>query len=182
MKQLNKISDFFITSDTHFGRNNILDIANRKFKNIDKMNDVFIKKWNNIVKKDDIILHLGGFGWDPDTIDKVIPQLNGNIGLLPSYEDVKMTKIFNKFDNITLIQNQILILSNHDCILSHYPLYDWPGKSTGTIHIHGNNVFDHVTNLNVENRVNACVDFWNYAPFQLSLIKEFIEDVEKISK
>ena len=38
--------DFYITSDTWFGRPQILQIANRKFKDVEEMNSTLIKNWN----------------------------------------------------------------------------------------------------------------------------------------
>ena len=47
--------DFYITSDTWFGRPQILQIANRAFNNIEEMNSVLIKNWNKKVKKTDVV-------------------------------------------------------------------------------------------------------------------------------
>ena len=45
-ERLKRGKDFFITSDTWFGRPQILQIANRlQFKDIDEMNQVLIKNW-----------------------------------------------------------------------------------------------------------------------------------------
>ena len=53
-ERLKRGKDFFITSDTWFGRPQILQIANRlQFKDIDEMNQVLIKNWNGKVKKND---------------------------------------------------------------------------------------------------------------------------------
>jgi calcineurin-like phosphoesterase family protein len=60
--------DFFLTSDTFFGRHNILQIANRKsFRTVEEMNNQLIKNWNKKVKKNDTVVHLGNFAWDADT-------------------------------------------------------------------------------------------------------------------
>ena len=80
LKDLETPKDFFITSDTWFGRPQILQIANRlSFKDIDDMNDKLIKNWNKTVKKNDLVFHLGNFAWDPNTARNVLEKLNGQI-------------------------------------------------------------------------------------------------------
>ena len=71
--------DFHITSDTWFGRPQILQIANRPFNDVDEMNATLIKNWNKKVKKNDVVFHLGNFAWDPTTARKVLKKLNGRI-------------------------------------------------------------------------------------------------------
>ena len=66
--------DFYITSDTWFGRPQILQIANRKFKDIEAMNTALIKNWNKKVKKNDVVFHLGNFAWDPTTARRVLKK------------------------------------------------------------------------------------------------------------
>ena len=73
-------ADFFITSDTFFGRDQILQIANRfSFNNIRDMESKLIKNWNSVVTDDDSVIHLGNFAWDPITARRVIAKLNGTI-------------------------------------------------------------------------------------------------------
>ena len=71
--------DFYITSDTWFGRPQILQIANRRdFQTIEEMDAVLIKNWNKKVKKNDVVFHLGNFAWDPITARKVLKKLKWN--------------------------------------------------------------------------------------------------------
>jgi calcineurin-like phosphoesterase family protein len=46
------------------------------------MNSTLIKNWNNKVKKNDVVFHLGNFAWDPVTARKVLKKLNGKIYFL----------------------------------------------------------------------------------------------------
>ena len=51
-KDLENLKDFFITSDTWFGRPQILQIANRlQFNNVEEMDKQLVKNWNKKVKK-----------------------------------------------------------------------------------------------------------------------------------
>jgi calcineurin-like phosphoesterase family protein len=170
--------DFYVTSDTWFGRSQILQIANRNgFNTVEEMNSTFIKNWNKKIKKDDTIVHLGNFAWDPVTARNILKKLNGTIFFMYSTDDEALLEVIEEFDDAYLINEQIIVLPEHDVVMSHYPLTVWPGKETGTIHIHGHTPFSHKTNLQIEKRINACTDFWGYAPIQLSTLKELINEI-----
>jgi calcineurin-like phosphoesterase family protein len=178
MNDLNKLDDFFVTSDTWFGRNNILYAANRisQFSSIENMNNSLIKNWNKKVKKDDVVIHLGNFAWDPMIASKVLDKLNGHIYFICSNDDAALLKVAKNYNNVNIFSNQIIVLSEHDTVLSHYPITVWPGKETGTIHMHGHTVYSHKTNLKIENRINVCTDFWGFSPIKFSTIKEIINE------
>lgn len=176
-KEINDYVDFFITSDTWFGRPQILDIAKRhSFSSVDDMNETLIKNWNKKIKRGDIVFHLGNFAWDPHTARSVLKRLNGEITFLLGSTDDALMEVAHEFDHVNLLDDQIVELPQFDSIICHYPLDVWNGKASGTIHFHGHTVFSHKTNLSILNRVNVCVDFWNYSPVKYSTIKDFIND------
>jgi len=51
----------YFIADTHFNHKNIIEYCNRPFKNITEMNEYIIKKWNLVVKENDIVYHLGRY-------------------------------------------------------------------------------------------------------------------------
>ena len=51
----------FFTSDTHISHHNIIKYCNRPFANAKEMDAEMIKRWNEKVKLDDTIYHLGDF-------------------------------------------------------------------------------------------------------------------------
>jgi len=173
----NSVSDFFLTSDTWFGRHQILNIANRyKFSSIEKMNDTLISNWNNKVKKNDVIFHLGNFAWEPILAKNILKRLNGEIIFMVGNADDALLEIADGFEDVKILEDQIIEIPDFDCVLCHYPLDEWNGKGSGTIHFHGHTTFSHKTDLSLMNRVNVCVDFWNYSPVTYSTIKEFINE------
>jgi len=172
--------DFFITSDTWFGRKEIINIANRNdFKTIEEMNSSIVKRWNKKVKKDDVVFHLGNFAWDPVTAANILEQLNGKIFFILGNSDFALVEVIKNFDNCSILDFDILDVEldtyKYDLVLSHYPLEVWNGQSVGTIHAHGHCVHSHKTNLNLMKRINVCCDFWGYAPIKLSLLKDILE-------
>tara|TARA_R110002153_G_scaffold47808_1_gene134992 strand:+ start:52 stop:579 length:528 start_codon:yes stop_codon:yes gene_type:complete len=166
--------DFYITSDTWFGRPQILQIANRAFNNIEEMNSVLIKNWNKKVKKTDVVFHLGNFAWDPITARKVLKKLNGTIYFIVGSQDDALLDVIDEFPNAEFLDELIEELVEFDTVISHYPLTVWNGKDSGTIHMHGHTVFSHKTNLTIESRFNVCTDFWGYSPVNYLTLKDFI--------
>jgi calcineurin-like phosphoesterase family protein len=51
----------WFTSDTHFGHSNIIQYSNRPFASVQSMDEVLINNWNQLVRPQDIIYHLGDF-------------------------------------------------------------------------------------------------------------------------
>ena len=49
----------YYIADTHFGHENIIEMCNRPFSNIDEMNSVMINRWNKKVKGNDTIYVIG---------------------------------------------------------------------------------------------------------------------------
>lgn len=166
--------DFYITSDTWFGRPQILQIANRPFANIEEMNATLIKNWNKKVKKTDVVFHLGNFAWDPVTARSVLKKLNGKIYFLQGNEDSALEEIIEDFPNAEFMSQMIAELVEFDTIICHYPLAEWNGKDCGTIHMHGHTVFSHKTNLTIERRFNVCTDYWGFSPINYLTLKDFI--------
>jgi len=66
----------FIISDTHFHRENIIKYYNRPFKSVEEMDKEMIKRWNNKVGKEDVILHLGDFALGSE---KEVKELKGSL-------------------------------------------------------------------------------------------------------
>ncbi len=68
----------FFTSDTHFSHARIIELSNRPFRDVQHMNEMLIKNWNDRVGPDDHVYHLGdvALGSFEDSI-KCVARLNG---------------------------------------------------------------------------------------------------------
>ena len=74
----------FITSDTHFGHARIIELASRPFISVEEMDAELIRRWNETVAPDDVVLHLGDLALGP--IAESLPltaQLHGHRFLVP---------------------------------------------------------------------------------------------------
>ena len=81
---IKNIQDVFLISDTHFNHNKIGEYCGRP----DNWQELIISNWNNIVGKNDIVLHLGDFALDSkEKTMRVRNQLNGIIYMIKGNHD-----------------------------------------------------------------------------------------------
>ncbi len=118
--------DFF-TSDTHFGSERTLKFSNRNYKNAQEMDQDLISKWNQIVKANDKVFHLGDFGNYEE-----IKKLNGKVTLIMgNYEEKDLQDNFdNNFDRY---KNHLLSLGFED-VIEKGLVYDLNGEKIYLTH------------------------------------------------
>ncbi len=176
-------TNFFITSDTYFGRKGIISISKRPYSSVDEMDADMIKRWNAKVSPTDFVYHLGNFAWDPITADNVLRQLNGHIIFLTGSRDKALLEIAKHHaGKITFLVGQLVEIPKAKMILCRYPLEDWSGKDTGIIHYHGYSMKKLQTDLTKMNRINICCDCWNLAPIAISDIEELIKEFREVNE
>ena len=78
----------FITSDQHFGHENIIKYTNRSFATVEEMDKALVDSWNTVVSDGDTVLHLGdvALGKLEDTL-KALNLCNGKKFLIPGNHD-----------------------------------------------------------------------------------------------
>ena len=76
---------YFLTSDCHFSHSNIIKYCNRPFKDVDHMNYELVRRWNERVKDEDMVFHVGDFGFDKGY--KWYPKLNGQKYMIKGNHD-----------------------------------------------------------------------------------------------
>lgn len=87
----------FVTADTHFGHARIIELAERPFATLEQMDAEMIRRWNQVVSPDDVVLHLGDLALGPlDAALQQTSRLNGRKLLVPGNHDrvssVRQTK------------------------------------------------------------------------------------------
>lgn len=79
---------YFVIGDTHFGHSNIIKYCNRPFRDVEEMDMVLIKNWNEIVSNHDIVIHLGDFALCArERAKEICSQLNGKKILIKGNHD-----------------------------------------------------------------------------------------------
>ena len=74
-------SDFI--SDTHFGHDNIIKLADRQFSTVGEMDERLISNWNEVVGPNDTVFTLGDFSFRSiQGAEFYRSRLNGEIHLI----------------------------------------------------------------------------------------------------
>lgn len=166
------MAKIWITSDTHFCHYNIIEYCSRPFSSVEEMNKTIIKNWNVIVKKDDVIYHLGdvGFG-NKETLQEIVSKLNGRKRLIMGNHDDALR---NKWIEIGFEWvSKYPILLNEYYWLSHVPLY--MNKHMPYCNIHGH-VHEMAGFISEDFRhVNVSVDKTAFKPVLFNYIQGAVE-------
>ena len=93
-------------SDLHFGHFNIIRFDMRPFESIEEMDRELVKRWNDVVDKDDQVYVLGDMFWKKaDEAIPILKELKGNKFLVRGNHDRVGDRNFDKcFARITDIQ------------------------------------------------------------------------------
>lgn len=156
----------FLTSDTHFYHHNIIDYDQRPFKDIKDMHECLIENWNNVVGQEDIVYHLGDFGFGSlEQIRKVFFQLNGYVTIVRGSHDESMKRLMEaRFcgicDEITINYKGFILILSHKPDLCHKDI-------DGVINIHGHS---HHTERFNKNFINVSCNAWEYKPVSLDTL------------
>lgn len=173
------MNNTWITSDTHFSHHNIIKFCARPFQSIQEMDDCLVSNWNETVKPQDHVYHLGDVtmlrGGKPQQriMATIISRLNGHKRLILGNHDhfpvdAYLAAGFEKVRGTGRWLNNFL--------LSHYPVHPTSmGNAKGCIHghIHDKQSPPPVTHTNKDGEIvtksyfNACVEMTGYKPVNL---------------
>lgn len=173
----------WFTADTHFGHNNVIQYCHRPYQSISEMDEQLIKNWNQVVKPDEIIYHLGDFtllGKEP--AEGYLQQLNGKIHVIPGGHDHrwigKDTYISGSGYPVQImppLQTIKVALPDSNesqlIVLCHYSLRVWDRSHYGSWHLYGHS---HGGLPSLENSRDVGVDCWDYCPVSLEDINREI--------
>lgn len=148
------MTKIYITADQHFFHGNIIKYCNRPFDSYQEMNEVMIKKWNEVVGKNDIVIHLGDFAFR-NKASLIRPRLNGIIILIRGNHDLNL----KNEDGFIIVEGT---LSIGDFILSHRPLLK------GEIPVGKTNVFGHIHHQPAYTGICVCVEQTDYKPIEIN--------------
>lgn len=153
---------YYFTSDTHFGHEKIISYCNKPFKSVEEMDEKLIKNWNDKVKDEDVVFHLGDFSMIGGNINKYLSRLNGNIIWIKGNHDKK-----------PIIQDLIIEHGGH-----HWHLAHKPEECEGTYNLcgHVHEVWKSKKQKNGKVFVNVGVDVWDFKPVT---IKEILNEIKK---
>jgi calcineurin-like phosphoesterase family protein len=161
----------FLIADTHFGHANILTFLRQDgsplrggFHNIHHHDEVLMENWNNVVKPEDKVYHLGDVGFKNfEYMKRVFDYLNGTKILIKgNHDNLKLSQYAQMFKDVRATHTL------DKFVLSHIPLhpdsmYRWIANIHG--HVHANS-------LASNQYVNVSVEAINYTPVNFEEIRE----------
>ena len=154
---------YWFTGDEHYSHLKILDYCKRPFRDVDEMDALLIKNFNEVVKPDDITIHVGDFTMKKDAT-KYIERLNGKHIFLHGSHDYWMQTEYPFIWEKEI--NGIYVVA------SHHPFKSWSKSFHGSVNLHGHCHGKLPRDLN---QLDVGVDVHNYYPIN------FIQVIEKIN-
>ena len=161
---------YFFTSDRHLGHANIIKYCARPFRDIEHMNREIIRRWNERVKSEDIVYHIGDFCFKNSKGGKLgegqplpssywLKQLNGYIIFIKGNHDKNnSTK--------TITERLVIGYANRRINLVHDPDkadFNYPINFTGHVHEKWN-IRRFEKGFKYTDCINVGVDAWNFYP------------------
>lgn len=172
----------FLVSDTHFGHEKTCTVFKREdgsplrpFKDGEEMNEEMIRRWNERVRPNDKVYHLGDVVINRRFLS-VLSRLNGDKVLIKGNHD-----IFRLEDYTAHFRDIRGYHVLNGMILSHVPVHVDSLERFGTNihgHLHANRVMTEVWGeYKIDPRYqNVCVEHTDYAPITLEEVIERIRN------
>ena len=143
--------DTFFTSDTHWYHKNIIRFCNRPAVDVEEMNEILIQRWNERIKPQDHVYHLGDFAFCNKTKRlEIIRELNGIKHLIRGNHDPDSNSWWTDAGFVWV--RDYYVLRYHDqyeneegelqqyhqpIVLCHFPILSWENMHHGSWHLHG---------------------------------------------
>lgn len=169
------------TSDTHFLHGNVIEFCDRPWPSLKAMNKGLARAWNKVVKRDDIVYHLGDFSFDGRSYRENLSRfhdLNGEKHLIVgNHDDVNVRRLgwASVQDSLTRVVDGVTI---H---MSHYPPATLGNGDPSVIWLHGHLHTKGPSTLPV---FDVGVDANRYAPVKerrlLAMVAERARGMERL--
>lgn len=163
------MAEFFI-ADTHFGEENIIRYENRPFASADMMNNALTEKWNQKVKREDMVYVLGDF-CNPGQEAEILSRLNGIKYLVKGNHDIQTNEYYRQAGFAEVYDCPVII--DGYWILSHEPLYVNANMPYANLfgHVHNSPIFKDFSNQHF----CVSVERIEYAPISFEEIKRAVQ-------
>jgi len=163
--------NIWVTSDTHFFHDGIIQYCGRPFANAKLMNECLVDNWNSVVKPGDKVYHLcdvfmGAGG--REGIGKLLNTLNGSKRLVVgNHDDIKFLTSGGWFKKVMMWR----VFTEYNLLLTHVPIHQ-DSIHERIVVAGGVNVHGHIHNNDSPTGpyFNACVEKNNYRPINIEEI------------
>lgn len=133
---LDETQELFVISDTHFNHSRIIEYCSRPFLTSTSMDLAMVDRWNKVVSKRDVVIHLGDFGLGAkEYLKQIIKELNGEKYLVLGNHD-RLSATQFKQAGFKEVFTDSIVLTSQQIVFSHRPLPD-SDIPMGFINVHG---------------------------------------------
>jgi calcineurin-like phosphoesterase family protein len=168
------------TADTHFDHDNIRRYCARIYGTVEEMNESLIRNWNAKVKPEDMVYHVGDFGFGQVTrLVNIRRRLNGKILLIYGNHDKhKDDPAFRAmFEDVVPYYEQYIEDEEMDyrqpIIMCHYAFEVWNKRHFGSWHLHGHS-HGTLPSPDWQSRLDVGVDANGMAPLTYDEVKQIM--------
>lgn len=152
----------FFTADTHFGDHRTINLHKRPFTSVSEMDEVMIRRWNEVVAPGDTVWHLGDVARSERQL-MLLERLHGTKHLVRGNNDPAAITHAEVWASVADYQE--LDMDGHRIILCHYPFRSWNGQHRGAINLHGHS---HGRLKPLPRQFDVGVDVHGFGPVPLS--------------
>lgn len=120
------MSNIYLCSDTHFCHDREFVWKERGFNSVQEMNEEIVRRWNEVVKPDDIVYHLGDIMLNnTEEGMKYLTQLNGEIHIIRgNHDSPKRIEAYQTLPNVVYEgAAAYLKYKKFNFFLCHYPTF-----------------------------------------------------------
>lgn len=178
----------YYIADTHFYHANIIKYCKRPFQNAEEMNEYMIERWNQTVKPDDIVIHVGDFAMGNTLAQqKIFIRLNGHkILVLGNHDGNKRYMLNVGFEEVHdyIYRDGLLIM--HDPMFVEinlrgdglFTFEERYNECDYFLHGHVHNHYVHNKKLN--KAINCCVENHDYTPKTLEQLVGWMQETRQL--
>lgn len=169
----------FLVSDTHFGHSNICKFTRddgsklRPWETSEEMNEAMIKLWNDTVRPNDKVYHVGDVVIKRKDLE-ILDRLNGDKVLIRGNHDIfKLSDYAKYFRDIRGTHKM------DKFIISHYPIHPESISHWCSCNIHGHTHYRNVLNSDGSEDIryfNVSVENTEFKPILFEKVKKIIEE------
>ncbi len=156
--------EIYVISDTHFGHSNVIEYGRRPFSSCAEMDDFMVTAWNETVRDQDIVYHLGDVYFHNGF--EALPKLKGRKRLvLGNHDDPKDKYLYSSFQQISAWR----MFPEFGILLTHVPVHESALRVKNLINVHG-----HIHQRSLMDPRYACVsvEHTDYRPINIDELRK----------
>ncbi len=158
----------WFTADTHFGHAGALSLYRRPFASVAAMNAAMIERWNETVRPDDEVWHLGDFALRTaaPAAAALLDALQGRKHLITGNNDPREIITLPGWSSVQTYAE--IILEDRRLVLCHYAFRTWNGMAKGALNLHGHS---HGRLKPLPRQTDVGVDVHDFRPIAVSRLR-----------